>query len=201
MTLRHAPGRACGGRRRVVNSNGASLHKKRNFIVKPPSTGFVFCGRSTESEGRLFFMFITQYYMRTPCPGCGSSFGILEQKSGQNTIHCANCGRHCYNAPKTETGEKPRSVSTVHASIRPKDRVEIIERATGRCELCGTSDAILHVGHILSVDDGLGIGFTELELNDPANLAAMCEECNLGLGKLSISPRLYIALLKKRLGK
>jgi len=56
----------------------------------------------------------------------------------------------------------------------------------------------LHVGHILSVDDGMLLGLTEVVLNNDANLAAMCEECNLGLSKMSIPTTVYVHLLKVR---
>lgn len=135
--------------------------------------------------------------MRVACPKCESLVGYIEGHNGQNCVFCEQ-GHFCYNAPKTETGQKQRSVSTVHAGILPNRRSFVIERATGRCELCGATGN-LHVSHILSVLDGLAYGLTELELNAPDNLCALCEECNLGMGKLSFSPRLYVALLQRRI--
>ncbi len=135
--------------------------------------------------------------MRAACPQCGTSEGYIDQRNGQNCIFCEH-GHFFYNAPKTETGQKQRSVSTVHAGILPNRRSFVIERATGRCELCGATGN-LHISHILSVSDGLSAGLTELELNTPDNLCCLCEECNLGMGRLSFSPRLYVALLQKRI--
>ena len=112
-------------------------------------------------------------------------------------MYCIGCGRFLYNAPKTETGEAQRSVTTVHNGIKPKQRARIILRALGRCELCGSTKN-LHIGHLLSVTDGLALGLTEAQLNDDANLSAMCEECNLGIGKDSVTARLYAALLNRR---
>lgn len=138
------------------------------------------------------------HMLRDACKICGSEYGVLILRGGQNCVYCADCGRWLYNAPKTETGQATRSVSTIHNGIKPKQRSRIIERATGRCELCGNGIA-LHVGHLLSVLDGIALGLTEFELNNDENLAAMCEECNLGIGSLPISPRLYVALLARRI--
>lgn len=75
--------------------------------------------------------------------------------------------------------------------------MRVIERSSGRCELCGAA-GVLHVAHLLSVEDGIAAGLTDSEINCDENLCALCEECNLGLGALSVSPRLYIALLRRR---
>jgi len=74
-----------------------------------------------------------------------------------------------------------------------------LERATGRCELCG-SRAELHVGHLLSAEAGLRHGLTEATLNSDENLAAMCAACNLGIGKEVVPLRLAIAMLLARVG-
>lgn len=140
------------------------------------------------------------YTMRSPCAFCGNTIGHIEYRGGQACVFCQECKRLVYNAPKTELGERPRTVATVHNGIKPKKRMRILERATGRCELCG-AQTILHVSHILSVSDGLNQGLTETEINHDENLAALCEECNLGLGGLSYSPRLYIALLRRRVAR
>ena len=47
----------------------------------------------------------------------------------------------------------------------------------------------------MSVEEGFALGATEAELFDDANLAAMCQACNLGLGALSVSPRTYAVML------
>src|SRR3990167_2871092 len=138
--------------------------------------------------------------MREPCKACGCHDGRIDPKNGQNVVRCRECGRHCYNAPKVETGEVPRSATTVHNGIKPKQRARILERATGRCELCGNPGAKvpLHVGHLLSVESGLTHGYDEQVLNNDENLAAMCEECNLGLGGQTVSVRLIYAILLRR---
>jgi 5-methylcytosine-specific restriction endonuclease McrA len=110
-------------------------------------------------------------------------------------VRC-ECGRACYNAPKVETGEAARTVTTVHNGIRPKQRARILARDNRTCVMCHAADRPLHVGHLLSVDAGLSVGLTEAELNDDSNLASMCDECNLGLGAEPIPLRIYAAIVK-----
>ena len=85
--------------------------------------------------------------------------------------------------------------SGVSYGIRPQ-RARILMR-DGRCVICGSREQ-LQVGHLLPVAGGLAAGLTEAELNDDENLAAMCAECNAGLGE---APPLWITvpLLKLRL--
>lgn len=138
------------------------------------------------------------YVMRKPCPACGSQAGRLEPKGAQDCIYC-ECGRWQYNAPRVETGKEVRTVTTVHNGIKPKQRARILQAANGRCELCGKSgeSAILHVGHIVSVEEGLKSGLSEVELNDDENLMSLCDECNLGIGSepvlLKFAIRVYMA--------
>jgi hypothetical protein len=96
-----------------------------------------------------------------------------------------------------ETGQAQRSVTTVHNGVRPKQRARILLRANGLCELCGARST-LHVGHLISVADGLGEGLSEFTLNHDENLAALCEECNLGLGRISVTARLLVGLILRR---
>lgn len=139
----------------------------------------------------------TEFEMRRPCQGCRSSEGYIVTRSGQDCVFCAACDTFQYNAPRTETGRAVRSVSTVHEAIRTNQRARIIERASGRCELCGAPPP-LDIGHLLSVKDGLAEGLTESIINSDENLAAMCKECNLGFGPRSVPVRLMVALLRRR---
>lgn len=138
------------------------------------------------------------YEMRDPCPSCGCRNGYVITKNGQDTVRCAACDRFCYCAPKTETGRIARTVSTVHNGIKPKQRARLILRANGRCEMCGARGD-LHIGHVLSVAEGLEQGLTERELNDDENLTACCAECNLGLGRQPMPTRLLAVILRARL--
>ena len=135
--------------------------------------------------------------MRRICQKCSGTFGRIETKNGQDCVYCCQCGRHCYNAPKTETGRAARTVTTIHNGIKPNQRMRVLQRATARCEICGKAGAgvNLHVGHLMSVKAGIVAGLTEAELNDDENLAAMCEECNSGLGDEPVTLRFVIARL------
>ncbi len=116
-----------------------------------------------------------------------------------------------YNAPKVETGEKTRSVTPEREAIAPKQRKRILERDRSTCLDCGghAPNVILHVSHMLSVDDAKAVGskfgirdeFVSKVLDDDLNLYVSCERCNLGQGKRSIDPlvafRLMILVLTK----
>lgn len=143
-------------------------------------------------------MAVAGYQMRVPCPACGHQLGVVQEKNGQDTVRCAKCNRHCYNAPRVETGREQRTVTTVHNGIKPKQRARILSRASARCEVCGARGN-LHVGHIVSVDAGLRAGLTERELNDDENLLCQCEECNLGWGKEPMPLRLAVVVLRARI--
>lgn len=144
-------------------------------------------------------MILESYTMRAPCRfGCGTDAGRMETRNGQDCVFCSKCNRLQYNAPKTETGRAPRTVTTVHNGIKPGQRARILDRDSGHCALCGASGN-LHVGHLLSVNDGVRMGMTEADLNHDENLAAMCDECNLGLSDTTVSIRLMVAILRKRM--
>lgn len=136
--------------------------------------------------------------MRNPCVSCGGIAGVVREVNGQDTVRCEACGTFAYNAPRVETGRAQRSVSTVHAAIKPKQRSRILARASAKCEVCGAHGR-LHVGHIVSVMVGLRFGMTEDRLNDDENLMALCEECNLGQGAEPMSLPLAIAVLRARI--
>lgn len=139
-----------------------------------------------------------QYRMRVPCKHCDCDFGYIEDKKGQAVVRCDECNAYAYCAPKTETGRKRRSVKTTHAAIRPKQRRRILERANGCCEVCHNGSRNLHVGHVVSVEDGHKVGLTDREMNSDENLIAECEECNLGNGSKTMPIRLFMAILKSR---
>lgn len=138
------------------------------------------------------------HLLRTPCR-CGGEEGRIETRNGQDCVFCLKCGCHCYNAPKTETGRAVRSVSTARKDIKPAQRARILMRASGHCELCGKTEGIMHVGHLLSVKDAMSGGLTETEIGDDENLAAFCEECNLGIGEQTVPLRLVIGIQLARI--
>lgn len=139
-----------------------------------------------------------RYKMRKPCT-CGSETGFLTEVNGQDTVRCLACNKHCYNAPRTETGREQRSSTTVHAAIKPQKRTRVLERDGHQCVLCRAIDRPMHVGHIVSVEAGLAVGLSDAEINDEENLIVQCEECNLGQGSQPISLSVAIRILRARL--
>jgi hypothetical protein len=139
------------------------------------------------------------FQMRAACRKCGHGYGSIETRNGQDCVWCGNCGAFQYNAPKTETGRAPRTVTTIHNGIKAGQRARILLRASGSCELCHAANKPLHAGHLLSVNEGMKLGLTEAEINSDENLAAMCDECNLGLSDQPIPLRLLVAILKARI--
>ena len=140
------------------------------------------------------------YEMRKPCGKCGSTSGRIEPKGAQDCVYC-DCGAFQYNAPREETGKPVRSVNRKREPFKPSVRAAVLMRASGRCELCGAKpgpEGEIHVGHLLSIDDGLRAGIAEAVLNDVENLAAMCDQCNLGIGATTVPLRLAIAMVLAR---
>lgn len=132
--------------------------------------------------------------MRQACAGCSATEGRIETRNGQDCVFCAGCGRFCYNAPKAETGRAVRPTS--RTSIKPSKRARILARDGWRCIVCGQRDD-LDIGHLLSVADAAAVGAAELVDTDD-NLATMCRECNLGIGRRSVEPRLVAMVLRAR---
>ncbi len=141
----------------------------------------------------------TPYAMRAPCKKCGCTNGRIETRSGQDCVLCQICGAFQYNAPKTETGRAPRTVSTTHDACGPKIRARILLRANGACELCHAASVPLHVGHLVSVEAGHRAGMTDSEINSHENLCCLCDQCNLGLGSDVVPVRLAVAMVLARL--
>lgn len=139
------------------------------------------------------------FEMRKPCGDCGFAQGFAREVSGQDVIRCGNCGRHCYNRPKAESGKPRRSVR--RDNLDPARRKAILDRDSWRCIVCGAGSDQghnLHIDHAICVVDGLNLGLTEGELNSDENLVTLCESCNLGKGRKPIELRLLVAVMKRR---
>lgn len=151
-------------------------------------------------EERGFVAPSEPYTSRESCPDCDTTEAVIQTRNGQATVRCAICDRHLYNAPRTETGERQRSASTVRRGIKPSQQARILDRDHGRCVLCGRASGedegvIVRLGHLVSVEDGLDLGLTDDEINDDANLAAMCDACDAGFNRRSVSASTIARLL------
>jgi ribosomal protein S14 len=136
------------------------------------------------------------YKLPAPCQRCGSEDGTLLPGELHQRLNCARCGTYIKFVSKKELGLDPRPVAK-REPISASLRALILERATGRCELCGAG-GLLHVGHILSRADGEAEGLSPAQLDSEENLCALCEACNLGFGRRSLPLRLAVAILRRR---
>lgn len=136
--------------------------------------------------------------MREPCTNCGETNGIMTTVNGQDTVRCGWCGKHCYNAPKSETGREPRTLRT-RPQMKVSQRSRILLRDNGACIICHRRDIDLEVGHLISVKDGKAAGLTDAQLYSDENLAAMCAACNSGISGETIPLRFLAAVLEARL--
>jgi 5-methylcytosine-specific restriction endonuclease McrA len=136
--------------------------------------------------------------MREPCRFCRNATGTMEMKNGQDTVRCAWCNKHCYNAPKSETGREQRSLRT-RPNIKVSQRSRILLRDNATCILCHRTDIAIDIGHIISVQDGRAEGMTDTELFHDENLATMCDSCNSGLSSETLPLRILISVLKARI--
>ncbi len=140
-----------------------------------------------------------EHTLRKPCAACGTTEGYIRSVNQQDVARCCRCNAYQYNAPRTETGEPTRHVRT-RGTLKPSLRARVVLRGNNRCELCGRSgtEKALHVGHLLSMQDGIKLGLTEAELTTEENLALMCDECNLGLGSMSVPLVVVYRILRAR---
>jgi len=143
-----------------------------------------------------------EFELRRPCAYCGHAMGFAIERSGQDVVHCGRCERYAgYNRPKSESGKPQRHVGDKNREpIKPGERYRILERDGFRCVACGSSEN-LHVGHLLSVDDAVKQDIPKEVYEHDQNKAAMCEQCNLGQKQLSIEPRLFVAILIRRIAR
>jgi len=143
-----------------------------------------------------------EHPLRTPCNVCNGTVGYIVETGHQDVVRCTHCDAFQYNAPRTETGKKKRTTDTVHDGMKASQRARILVRDHARCVVCGakSTESELHVGHWLSVVDGLdlGIGLTEQQLNSDDNLAVHCARCNLGQGRKTLPLWLVVGIVMAR---
>ena len=139
--------------------------------------------------------------MRKACE-CGGKSGKIVTKSGQDCVYCTTCDQWKYNAPKLETGRSARSVQAERSPIKPNQRIRVLERARCRCEICGKHAAQtatgLHVGHVVSVQEGRKASLPLSVIDSDDNLIAECDECNLGHGSRTLPIGVLIGILMAR---
>lgn len=140
---------------------------------------------------------IVKHSMRTPCPDCGCTWGIIHTNNGQDTVRCHGCNRFCYNAPKWETKREPRSLQT-RPNISVSQRARILLRDNGTCVLCHRPDVAIELGHIISVKDGKSCGLSDAQIYSDENLAAMCASCNSGISSATLPLRFLVTVLIAR---
>jgi len=140
---------------------------------------------------------VVSYDLRAAC-GCGGTIGYVVEKNGQALVFCGACDRWQYNAPKKERGLAPSDVR--RDGVTPSVRYRVMERARLRCEFCGASAAegVMHIGHLLSVEDCRGWGIPDRFVDNFANLAWLCDACNLGMGKRSLELHEALVFLCRR---
>lgn len=135
--------------------------------------------------------------LRVPCPkpGCGHTLGDVTTKGGQDVVYCSAYGAYQYCAPRTETGRAARSVR--RTSIPPSKRARVLAAHNNTCVGCGSHppDVELTLGHLVPRQDALELGLPEHLADHDYNLAPMCPECNLGIGRSPIAIGLMYRLL------
>lgn len=136
------------------------------------------------------------YPLRSPCPDCGSESGRVEERNGQACIWCLSCSRFLYNAPKKERGLAPDTTRT--DGISPSLRQRVAYRANFQCELCGATERVMHVGHLVSEYDLRTSGLPPEAVRNFDNLAWCCDQCNLGMGRQSLPLHQALVFLWRR---
>ena len=105
--------------------------------------------------------------LREPCIKCGGLDGIVMRKGFNDVVYCICCNTFGFNMPKTESGKKRQSCSTIHSGISPKTRINVLRAANFQCQTCGISakeSGGLQIGHIRSVKECLEAGMTKKKL-------------------------------------
>ena len=118
--------------------------------------------------------------MRAACLNCGGADGHLKT-SAQDTVRCASCGRHCYNATRKETGRSVRSPIS-RPEVRSSQRVRVLQCDRGACFICGCSNVPLQIGRIVSVREGRALGLSDAELFHDDSLVVALRRMQFGPG-------------------
>ena len=136
----------------------------------------------------------TPHQLRAPCVDCGSTNGTIETKSNQDVVRC-ECGRHAYNAPRTETGREVRSLRS-RPNVKPSVRARIIEQYGLECAFCHRRDRPLQVDHFIPLALAEAVGAEPGELDGDWNLVALCDECNSGKSNHPPTIRTWLLVMR-----
>jgi 5-methylcytosine-specific restriction endonuclease McrA len=122
---------------------------------------------------------VTDHQLRAPC-ACGSTTGVIRTVGLQDTVRCA-CGKFQYNAPRTETGRKQRTLAS-REGITPSMRARILDRHDHACIACGKRppEVRLELEHMISREVAAEFDLLDDLIDSEWNLAPMCAECNSG---------------------
>lgn len=130
-----------------------------------------------------------------PCKRCGAvNFGWNLTASGAHfRADCPSCGAYVKFVGKKELDLPRRSIRS--SEVKSSTRYQILARDGHRCMSCGrrAPDVILHVDHILPVEQG-GDG-------DNENLITLCEECNIGKSNGHTLKDAFVLWMRRRGGK
>lgn len=96
----------------------------------------------------------------------------------------------------------PRPSSTERKKLKAGVRTRVSMRARRRCEICGVGQSDgeppLEFGHVLSLEDGLRLGFAAQLLNSEENIVMECFDCNRGHGRETLPLWLVAGIFKAR---
>lgn len=115
-------------------------------------------------------------------------------------MFCVECGEKDGSVKKDEL--RGYRTSKKRDDDNAAQRVEVLERAGHRCDLCCDHGVPLDVGHCLSKKDAESMGVAREVRESVWNKCALCRPCNLahlgGYGERSMSPSTYCNLAHTR---
>lgn len=125
--------------------------------------------------------------LRSPCQ-CDGTIGVVRQVGNQDTVRCVDCDRFQYNAPRSETGRKQRSLST-REGITPSQRAAVLKAFGHACVYCGKRppEVRLELDHMIPRDVAERHGMLDALIDSTHNLAPACPECNSGRRNIPFS--------------
>ena len=196
------------------------IQRGPDSVVEPCTCGAVFavlrvgaepasllcaeCGREHDAE-IIRFWESPRACRPGPCP-CRRRVVVPRVREEVSAAETRN-GAERWDAFCVACGEKdgsvPKDALRGFRTARRRDknahqRVEILERAGKRCELCCKAGVALDVAHCLSASDARAMGVGPEVCESDWNKCALCTDCNGaagGYGERSMSPSTYCDLV------